>query len=51
VPGIFNAMAQNGMAALFFPLWADTAGGALLCAILQTGVIMNLLYQRWKAST
>lgn len=51
LPGIFNAMAQNGMAALFFPLWADTAGGALLRAILQTAVVMSLLYRRWKAST
>lgn len=51
IPGIFNAVGQNGLAALFFPLWADSASGALLCAMLQTGWIMSLLYQRWKANT
>ena len=51
IPGIFNAIGQNGLAALFFPLWADSAGGALICAALQAGFSLNLLYQRWKIST
>ena len=51
IPGIFNAVGQNSIAALFFPLWANSAGGALTCAALQTGFVMHLLYQRWKIST
>lgn len=51
IPGIFNAVGQNGLAALFFPLWAESAGGALICAALQAGLILNLVYQRWKIST
>ncbi|MCK9604852.1 MAG: hypothetical protein M0R33_00190 [Methylomonas sp.] len=51
LPGIFNAMGQNGLAALFFPLWADSAGGALLCALAQSGWVMGMLYRRWQAST
>lgn len=51
LPGIFNALGQNGLAALFFPLWADSAGAALFCALLQTAWVMNLLYHRWKTNT
>ncbi|MGY6277244.1 hypothetical protein [Methylomonas sp. MgM2] len=48
LPGIFKAIGQNGLAALFFPLWAESAMGALICAALQTGIMLNLLYQRWR---
>lgn len=51
VPGIFNAMGQSNLAALFFPLWADSAGGALICALLQSGLVLSLLYRRWKNAT
>lgn len=48
IPGIFSAAGQSWLAALFFPLWADSAGGALICAALQTGFVLNLLYKRWR---
>lgn len=51
IPGIFNAIGQNGLAALFFPLWADSAATGLLCAAFQTGLILHLLYRRWRIST
>ena len=50
LPGIFSAIGQASLAALFFPLWAESASGALICAALQTGLILNLLYHRWKLS-
>lgn len=51
MPGIFTAVGLNGIAALFFPLWADSSAGALVCAVLQTGFVLSLLYRRWKLST
>lgn len=51
IPGIFKAIGQTGLASLFFPLLADSATGALICAFLQTGFVMQLLYRRWKIST
>jgi hypothetical protein len=51
IPGIFKALGQTGLASLFFPLLADSATGALICALLQTGFVMQLLYRRWKKST
>lgn len=51
IPGIFKALGQTGLASLFFPLLADSATGALICALLQTGFVMQLLYRRWKIST
>ena len=53
IPGIFKAIGQTGLAALFFPLLADSAtgAGALICALLQTSFVIQLLYQRWKTST
>jgi len=49
-PGMFSVIGQSTLAALFFPLWAESSSGALLCAALQTGLIFNLLYHRWKSS-
>lgn len=51
IPGIFKAIGQTSLAALFFPLLADSATGALICAVLQTGLVIQLLYQRWKKSS
>ncbi|WAR43139.1 ABC transporter permease [Methylomonas rapida] len=51
IPGLFNAIGQNGLAALFFPLWADSAGTGVSCALIQVGLILNLLYRRWTVST
>lgn len=51
IPGMFSLIGQSGLTALFFPLWADSAIGALICAILQTGFILYLLYLRWKSCT
>ena len=51
IPGIFKAIGQTSLAALFFPLLADSATGALICALLQTSFVIQLLYQRWKKST
>ena len=51
IPGIFKAIDQTGLAALFFPLLADSATWALVCSLLQTSLIIHLLYQRWKIST
>jgi hypothetical protein len=51
IPGIFNALGQNGLAALFFPLWTNSTLGAFLSASIQTSFVLNLLYQRWKTST
>lgn len=51
IPGIFKAIGQTGLAALFFPLLADSPTGALICALLQTGFVIQLLYRRWKTST
>lgn len=51
MPGIFTAIGQNQLAALFFPLWADSNVGAVLSAALQTAFILKLVYQRWKNCT
>jgi len=51
IPGIFSLIGQNALAALSFPLWADSAAGALICALLQTGLMLYLLYQRWICIT
>jgi len=50
IPGIFTAAGQSSLAALFFPLWADSTGGALICAALQCALVLRLLYQRWRQS-
>ncbi len=51
IPGIFKLIGQNALVALSFPLWADSAAGALVCAFIQTGFVLYLLYGRWKSST
>ncbi len=51
LPGMFGTVGMTGISALFFPLWADSAGGALICGSLQTGFVVGLLYRRWKQST
>lgn len=51
LPGMFGTLGMTGISALFFPLWADSAGGALLYGLVQTGFVLRLLYQRWKQST
>lgn len=48
LPGIFSFLGQIWLAALFFPLWAQSAGSALLCAVLQTGLLLSMLYRRWQ---
>ncbi|MCD2449892.1 ABC transporter permease [Methylicorpusculum oleiharenae] len=48
LPGMFTLAGQNWLAALFFPLWADSASGALVCALLQTALLSALLYRRWQ---
>ena len=50
LPGLFSAIGMTGVAALFFPLWADSAIGALLFAAIQCGLILSLLYRRWQQS-
>ena len=50
LPGLFGAMGLTDISALFFPLWADSAFGALACAALQCALILQLLYQRWRQS-
>lgn len=51
VPGLFTTFGLTGIAAWFFPLWADSTGGALFYATLQTGFMLTLLRQRWRKST
>jgi hypothetical protein len=51
IPGIFNLIGQSGLAALFFPLWADSSLTALIFALIQTGFVVYLLYQRWRSTT
>lgn len=50
LPGLFGAIGMTGISALFFPLWAGSAFGALACAALQCALISSLLYQRWRRS-
>ena len=51
LPGLFTASGQTWITALVFPLWADSAIGALLFGLLQTGLILSLLYRRWQQCT
>lgn len=48
LPGVFSAIGLTGIAALFFPLWADSALSATLCGLLQCTILLRLLYQRWQ---
>lgn len=48
IPGIFTVLGLSWMAALAFPVWAGSTGGALLCATLQTGLVGYLLNERWR---
>lgn len=50
LPGVFGALGLQLLSSLSFPLWADTAGTALLCALFQAGLIVKLLYHRWKSN-
>lgn len=50
LPGLFGAIGMSSISALFFPLWADSAIGALSIATLQCALILSILYQRWKLS-
>lgn len=50
LPGLFSAIGMTGVAALFFPLWADSAIGALVFAAVQCGLVLSLLYRRWQQS-
>lgn len=50
LPGLFGAIGMTGFAALFFPMWANSALAALVCAGLQCAAILALLYQRWRQS-
>ncbi|MCQ8180010.1 hypothetical protein NP603_02710 [Methylomonas sp. SURF-1] len=48
LPGLFGALGLSGLSALFFPLWADSASGAVLYAVLQCAAVLRLLYRRWQ---
>ena len=50
IPGLFSAAGQTWLAALAFPLCADSAGSALIFSIIQIGFLGRLLYKRWQAS-
>ncbi|MGR8930701.1 MAG: hypothetical protein ACU836_08680 [Gammaproteobacteria bacterium] len=50
LPGLFSFFGINSVSSLAFPLLADTSGNALLCAALQTAVILKLLYHRWRSN-
>lgn len=50
IPGIFSAAGAGGLAALSFPLLADTSGGAISCAALQAILVLGLFYKRWQES-
>jgi hypothetical protein len=50
LPGLFSAVGMSSISALFFPLWADSAIGALISAVLQCALILSILYQRWRLS-
>ncbi len=46
-PVIFSFAGLTWLSALSFPLWADSAIAALICALLQSAFVFNLLYKRW----
>ena len=48
LPGLFSITGQIWLAALAFPLWADSAGSALVFSLIQLGVLGQLLYKRWQ---
>lgn len=50
LPGLFSAIGLSLLSTLSFPLWAETNAGAVLCSLLQTGLILSLLYRRWKSN-
>lgn len=51
LPGLFSGLGLTQLAALAFPLWADSEGNALACAAAQSAIMLKLLYQRWKSKT
>lgn len=48
IPGIFEAAHLPGLAAVFFPLRADMAGFAFVCAGVQALIALGLAYLRWR---
>ena len=48
IPGIFEAAHLPGLAAVFFPLRADSAVVAFVCAGAQTFIALGLAYTRWR---
>ncbi len=50
IPGLFSFAGQPWLAALAFPLWADSASSALIFSLLQIGFLGQLVYKRWQAS-
>jgi len=48
IPGILSFTGLAWLSALVFPLWADSADAAIICALLQTSFVLMLLYQRWR---
>ncbi len=48
LPGIFTGLGLTDIAALFFPLWADSPATALMFSLLQTGIVLWLMYRRWR---
>lgn len=48
LPGIFTGLGLTSLAALFFPLWADSPTTALMFSLLQTSLVVWLMYQRWR---
>jgi hypothetical protein len=48
LPGIFTGLGLTDIAALFFPLWADSPSTALMFSLLQTSMVVWLMYWRWR---
>ncbi|WP_367154302.1 hypothetical protein [Methylomonas sp. HYX-M1] len=51
LPGLFSALGQVTLAALFLPLKANSAAWAGLCGALQVVLVLRLLYGRWRIKT
>lgn len=48
LPGVFGLAGLSWLSALAFPLWADSAAGALAWTLPQSALVLYLLRERWK---